>query len=422
VKHLGRILVLLGIAVAVVPPPCSGGQRLRYDTEYESIGYSTAAPTDPVARLRTRLENGETVLPFEPPNGYLAGLLRELAIPVSSQILVFTKTSLQKGRISPATPRAIYFSDDAYVAWVQDSPVLEISAVDPDLGAVFYTLRQEESPRPALQRETFLCLQCHDSYSLTGGGVPRHIIGSGIADPTGRLVSHEGWYLTDDRTPLAKRWGGWYVTGKTSNQPHMGNVVAKNAVAAAELDFTSPTELADLEGRIDTRPYLAKHSDVVALVTIEHQIRVQNSITRASWDTRTALHQAEKRGPPSAGELAAIAGLAEPLVQALLFADEAEIAGPVEGSSGFAVEFEAKGPRDDEGRSLRRFDLKRRQFRYPVSYLIYSASFRALPEVTKRYVARRLTEELAGSPNADRRAAHEILEATMPELVDRTPP
>jgi hypothetical protein len=247
-------------------------------------------------------------------------------------------------------------------------------------------------------------------------------MGSGIPDPTGRLVSHEGWYLTDDRTPIAKRWGGWYVTGRTGGQPHLGNVVAKDAAEAAALDLSSPTELTDLEGRLDTKPYLARHSDVVALLTIEHQIRVQNSITRVSWDTRTALHEAEKRGQPDANELAEIAGLAEPLVQALLFADEAELAGPFEGSSGFAEEFAAKGPLDETGRSLRQFDLKARLFRYPLSYLVYSESFDALPEVTRRYVVRRLTEELGGSQDADRRAALEILEATKPELKDRPPP
>jgi hypothetical protein len=422
VRHLGRVLVLLGIAVAAVPPECSGGQRLRYDTEYESIHYSTAAPTDPVARLRMRLESGQTGLRFQPPNGYLASLLRELAIPVSSQILVFTKTSLQKGRISPATPRAIYFSDDAYVAWVQDSPVLEISAVDPNLGAVFYTLRQEESPRGALERETFVCLQCHDSYSLTGGGVPRHLMGSGIPDPTGRLVSHEGWYLTDDRTPIAERWGGWYVTGRTGGQPHRGNIVAKDAAEAAALDFSSPADLASLEGRVDTRPYPGKHSDVVALLTLEHQVRVQNAITRVSWGTRTALHEAEKRGQPGPKVLTEIERLAEPLVQALIFAGEAKLAGPIEGSSGFAEEFAARGPLDEKGRSLRQFDLKERLFRYPLSYLIYSESFDALPGVTKRYVARRLTEELGGSKDMDRRAALEILDATLPELRNGAPP
>jgi hypothetical protein len=326
-------------------------------------------------------------------------------------VLVFTKTSLQKGRISPETPRAIYFSEDAYVAWVQESPVIEISTVDPDLGAVFYTLRQEEQPRPTFERQTFVCLQCHDSYSLTGGGVPRHIVGSGIPDPTGRLASHEGWHLTDDRTPIAKRWGGWYVTGRTGGQSHLGNVVARDAAA---LDVSANAEVTDLSRLIDTGPYLGKHSDVVALLTLEHQVRVQNLITRVGWDTRTALHQATERGGVAAPEdLSRIERLAEPLVEALLFADEAPLEAPVEGTSSFASEFEAKGSFDGEGRSLRKFDLRTRLFRFPLSYLVYSASFDALPNLTKSYVFRRLREELARSPE-EGRAALEILEETKP--------
>lgn len=198
--------------------------------------------------------------------------------------------------------------------------------------------------------------------------------------------------------------------------------MAKDAADAAALDFSSPTDLASLDGRVDTRPYPGKHSDVVALLTLEHQVRVQNAITRVSWDTRTALHEAEKRGQPGPKEPTEIERIAEPLVQALLFAGEAKLAGPIEGSSGFAEEFAARGPLDEKGRSLRQFDLKERLFRYPLSYLIYSESFDALPGVTKRYVARRLTEELAASADQDRRAALEILEATLPELMNGAPP
>jgi hypothetical protein len=399
-------------------------QKLRYDTEYESIHYSTAEPTDPVARLAGELEAGEVVLPFDAANGYLAPLLAELGIPVSSQILVFTKTSFQKGRISPRTPRAIYFSDDAYVAWVQDGPLLEISSVDPVLGAVFYTLRQEKEPRPALERQTFVCLQCHDSYSLTGGGVPRHIMGSGIPDPSGRLASHEGWYLTDDRTPIEKRWGGWYVTGNPGGEPHMGNVVAKDAAEAATLDFAATPAVTDLSRLLDIGPYLGKQSDVVALLVIEHQVHVQNLITRVGWDTRRALDEAEKRGEAIGDDRRAeIERLADPLLRAMLFADEAPLRGAVVGSSAFATVFADRGPFDERGRSLRQFDLKGRLFRYPVSYLIYSESFDALPEPTRRYVYRRLRDVLEGKAEgaelthgseADRDATLEILEATKP--------
>ncbi len=51
--------------------------------------------------------------------GYLRSMLKALQIDIDSQVLVFSRTSLQTGFISDRTPRAIYFNDDTYVAWVQ---------------------------------------------------------------------------------------------------------------------------------------------------------------------------------------------------------------------------------------------------------------------------------------------------------------
>jgi hypothetical protein len=385
--------------------------HLRYDDEYPAIRYSSTVPTDAVARLQRKIDSGDVRLSFDASTGYLASLLRALDLPVSSQILVFTKTSFQKGLISPQTPRAIYFGDDTYVAWMQHSPAIEISAVDPKLGAVFYTLAQEESPHPKLERQSFLCLQCHDSYSLSGGGVPRHIMGSGIPDTTGRLASHEGWYLTTDETPIENRWGGWYVTGSAPNERHMGNVFVKDASELAALDFASGAT-AELGKLIDTRPYLGTHSDIVALLVIEHQVQVQNLITRVGWDTLTAFG---KNG--DTGER--IDSIAEPLAQGMTFAHEARLRGPITGTSGFAEDFVARGPRDARGRSLRQLDLQTKLFRYPLSYLIYSESFDALPRSTKAYVYRRVREILGSRDDGGAgKAALEILAATKPDFAD----
>ena len=83
-------------------------------------------------------------------------------------------------------------------------------------------------------------------------------------------------------------------------------------------------------------------------------------------------------------------------MKALLFADEAGLADPVTGSTGFAGQFEQRGPFDSEGRSLRQFDLQTRTFRYPLSYLVYSQAFDGLPDMTRRYIYRRLSELLQG--------------------------
>ena len=117
----------------------------------------------------------------------------------------------------------------------------------------------------------------------------------------------------------------------------------------------------------------------------------------------------------------------EALVRQMLFADEPVLADPIKGTSSFAADFESKGPRDSMGRSLRDLDLKRRMFRYPLSYLIYSESFDALPDEMKDYVYRRLWEVLKGAEESgdfahlkrsSRRAIVEIVAQTKKGLPD----
>jgi hypothetical protein len=109
---------------------------------------SDAAELDDAAtRLARRVAAGEATLSFDEKHGFLTSVLRAFDISVSSQVLVFSKTSLQHEDITPRTPRAIYFNDDVYVGFVPDGGVVEISAVDPRLGAVFYTLTQAREAR-----------------------------------------------------------------------------------------------------------------------------------------------------------------------------------------------------------------------------------------------------------------------------------
>lgn len=425
-----RSFAVCAAVACAIPALVLATQQLRYEREYPAIGYSTRSPTDTVARLQQRIDSDEAQLQFDAKGGYLASLLRELEIDVASQLLVFSKTSFQTGLISPGAPRAIYFKDDVYVAWVQRSPDIEISAVDPRLGAVFYTLPQEDSRPPRFERKTFLCLRCHDSYSLTGGGVPRHLMGSGVPDANGRTAFHEGWHVTSDQTPIVRRWGGWYVTGTHGQQRHLGNLFVSDPSATTQLDLDAGANVTDLGALVDTAPYLGGHSDVVALMVMEHQITVQNLITRVGYDARTAIHG--ELGEQARGDTADVPSLsdatrervgtlAEPLVKALLFVDAAPLTSPIEGTSDFAKTFERLGPSDAQGRSLRQLDLATRLFRYPCSHLIYSESFDGLPDSVKDYVYRRLWDVLAGQDatedfthlsDADRTATLDILKAT----------
>jgi hypothetical protein len=394
------------------PSAPATGAMLRYDVEYPAIPYTTGKRTDPVAALIERMERGEVELTHDGERGYLESLLSALDIDPASQTLVFSQTSLQSRLIGPRTPRAIYFNDDTYVAFVQQGP-LEIGSVDPSFGPVFYLLDQAPVRQPAFTAELGKCLSCHDSYSLSGGGVPRFIVGSGYTGNTGMLVSHEGWILISDRTPLKSRWGGWYVTGRHGAEVHLGNMIIKTLYDFDKLEELRKGNLDTLDGLFDTRPYLTDKSDIVALLVLQHQADVQNLLTRVSYDARTAE---EKREEP-------LEETVERLLRAMLFVDAVEYTAPISGDAKFVEQFARRAVRDGQGRSLRDFDLARRLFRYPLSYVIYTDLFDAMPEQPKAMFYARLREVLSGADTsedfahlsaADRAAISEILRATKP--------
>jgi hypothetical protein len=408
-----RLVITTAIALLFCVPITSDARRqwLRplTDADNDAIRYSSETPFDAIAQLQQKIDSGTTTLQFETKGGYLRSLLRELAIPVASQVLVFSKTSSQRALISPHTPRAVYFGPDVYVGWVQNSHILEIASMDPKLGAVFYTLDQDARARPVFRRQTEKCLQCHDSLSLTAG-VPGFIAQSVVADKEGEPIVSARRFTTNDRSPLKERWGGWYVTAAHDDQVHMGTAVPSH---------------------LNLKPYLSRHSDVTALLVLNHQTHVHNLITRANYRTRMALAfdriRNKETGRPDDDvpdrTMRLVREVSEPLVEALLFAGEAPLTRSIAGTSGFAADFARDGPKDKAGRSLRDLDLTRRVFRYPCSYLIYSDAFDALPAVVKQYVFGRLREVLTGVDRhntfkhlslADRNAILGILLDTQP--------
>jgi hypothetical protein len=408
--------------IAMRPPPVA--DTLRYDTEYPTIPYSTGQRTDAIAKLVERIERREVRLDYHPVRGYLDSLLAALDIDPSSQTLVFSQTSLQSRLIRPSTPRAIYFNDDVYVAYVQNAPI-EIASLDPNLGPVFYLLEQEQSASPQFDPQLNTCLSCHDSYSLTGGGVPRFLFGSGYTGITGMLVAHEGWILVSDRTPLKSRWGGWYVTGQHGDQVHLGNMKIKSLYDFDRLEELRVGNIDNLDALFDTKPYLTNKSDIVALLVFQHQADVQNLITRVSYDTRTALAAVQAGTLTQAEALTRVAEPVEELLRMMLFVDAVEYTAPISGLPEFVEQFARRGVRDAQGRSLRDFDLTRRLFRHPLSYLVYSQAFDALPVEAKSVFYRRLAEVLRGTDTSEdfahlaageRTVILEVLRGTKPEF------
>ena len=370
--------------------------------EHDAINYQQAEPTDAIAALQQRLDKGEVKLEYsEDHGGYLPSILKLLHVPISSQGLVFSKTSLQLFRISPANPRAIYFNDDTYVGWVRGGEVIEVSTTDPNLGAVFYVLEQKADTAPRFIR-SMDCLQCHSSRNTKD--VPGHFVRSVFPDESGYGIAQMGSRVTDHSSPMKERWGGWYVTGSHGNLRHLGNLIFNPREKPDEIERTEGLNLLSLAKKVNLTGYASINSDIVALMTLEHQTQMHNLITRLNYETRIALQQQaainEALKIPN-DELRdstrrRIENAGNELLKYLLFVGEAKLNAQIKGTSNFAQEFSASGNKDKKGRSLRDFDLQQRLFKYPCSFLIYSEAFDALPPVALEFVYRKLWLILTG--------------------------
>ena len=80
--------------------------------------YFQSTPKDRFTLLKNDLESGRIALDHSSEKAFVVSLLKVLGIPVSSQMLVFSTTSLQLSLISPSNPRALYFTDDLYLGYV----------------------------------------------------------------------------------------------------------------------------------------------------------------------------------------------------------------------------------------------------------------------------------------------------------------
>src|SRR5262249_14570057 len=252
-----RTLVALGLCLCAV-----GGGRMRAGAQRAgafmrspddpAIRYSTLVQRNDVGDLNRRLREGAVRLSFEGRSGYLRSALDALRIPVDSQLLVFSRTSLQGKKIGEQNPRALFFNDRVALGWVRDGDVIEVAAHDESAGVVFYTLDQRADAVEAPQfKRAFVCLGCHvtvDTLGVPGllmfsttrpepiqfSGVPRHI---------------------DQGDPLNRRFGGWFVTGSTGRVSHMGN-------DAAALDGRASREIGSVDGLFDAEGYQSLSSDV----------------------------------------------------------------------------------------------------------------------------------------------------------------
>jgi hypothetical protein len=405
--------VVLFVVAALTAVSAQFADSFVASRDNPAIAYSTGAVSDRVATLNQRVLAGRVQLTFDGRSGYLRSVLDALEVPVESQVATFAKNSFQADLIRPDNPRTIYFSDSVAVGWVRGAELLEVAAQDPRQGAIFYTLEQKETDRPQLTRND-QCLACHLSWDTLG--VPGFFLMSTLTVPDDKNTYATG-FSSDDRKSFDTRWGGWYVTGNIGSLIHMGNVPVSRTDQPAR---AAARGLKSLDERFGVQGFPSHASDVVALMVLDHQAHMMNLITRTGWEARLAASGDAK-------QVARLDSAAVDLVDYMLFVYEAPLTGAVRGTSGFAEKFQARGPADSHGRSLRQLDLDRRLLKYPCSYMIYSEAFDAMPPLARDAVYRRLWRVLSGQepskpyaqiPLADRRAVVDILRETKKGLPD----
>ena len=410
---IGGLAVALGIAGSAQ----STGIFLPRD--HPAIQYSTREVRDAIVDLNERVDKGGVPMAFDAlPRGYLASVLKALDIPPSSQTLVFSENSLQRAHISRTAPRAIYFNDTVAIGWAKGADTIEAAVLDATQGVHFYSIAQEPAGKPQFVRRDAECLQCH--LLPQTHGVPGVLTMSVLPLSDNRNEYAEGWAM-DHRTPVEDRWGGWYVTGARVPAKHLGNVPVLHVPKSYVRADVAPALKSAAEA-FDAAAYLTPHSDVAALMVLNHQTHMTNLLIRLGWQARIA---AAHHGPRPEVSAQQVRETARELADYMLFADEAPLPSPIAGATSFADDFLARGPRDSKGRSLRELDLTRRLLRYPCSYMIYADAFDALPSAARTQVYERLWEVLSGaaadwnysnfSP-ADRRAIIEILRDTKRDL------
>ena len=411
----------------------ASGTALRAESEYDNapVHYSSSTPHDAATALEKAQEQGKVKIDRTDDWAVLRGLLKQFHIPETSQVMVFSKTSKQNDRISPATPRVVYFGDNAYVGYCLGG-LMEVSVVDPKLGPIFYLADPHvEKTQPIRFERDQSCLSCHGGPFSPD--VPGVLVRSVCPSADGHPLTSQGSKVVDTTTPFEERWGGWYVTGKHGTMIHKGNVTAEEKGENVKLDTAPGQNISDLGKFFDTSPYPRKTSDIVALMVLEHQTSTQNILTKANHTAMRAMHMQKslqkELGEPVLEEPVNTARRmidhsAQDVVDALLFKDEAPLpTGGIEGASGFQEDFEKGAPHTRDGRSLKDLQLLSRLFKYRCSYMVYSLTFTNLIPQLKTTVLHNLWDALQGKDpqkryaylsESERKNISKILAETLP--------
>lgn len=397
----GQAAGLLSVLLMSTSPKA----RAVDDFEFPPISYSDTKPNDRITQLQSDTKTGKLKFTQKTEKDFVGALLKELNIPFSSQALVFSKTSLQSSAINPGQPRAIYFNEEVYFGWTRNRD-LELMAAEPNLGITFYLIhRDPKTSKLSYEQHTDECFSCHAAGRT--GGRPGMVVRSVLADAKGFPIFSAGSYTTDQSSPIAERWGGWYVTGHHGELRHMGNAIAIEVDKGngAEIDREAGANMDELDEFIDPTDYLVPDSDIVALMVLEHQVGMHNRLIEGNYVVRKAIYRdqeisrelGEKRKGFSDTTRRIIDHQADRILNYLLFANEVKLdGGGIDSDSPFVEDFQHNAQLSKDGRSLKDFQLLTRIFKYRCSYMIYSSAFESLPKPLKSKVYQRLGAVLSG--------------------------
>lgn len=356
--------------------------------------YWDTQPQDRFTRLADAIQGGRATLPPGDELTTLQHLLDALEIPVSSQLLVFSATSLQSGLINANRPRAIYFNDDTSVGYVPGGR-FEILSIDPKLGAIFYIFDiPKQGGLPDINRSN-RCMNCHSGERQNF--VPSHALESVIPSITGGTLEAFRRNQFGHGIPFEERFGGWHTTGEGAIKKHHGNLVGKLSPQGLQTKYFRPGE------HFNWRNYPVQTSDMLAHLLHEHQAGFINLVIEGTYRARHALHVGN--GQISDEHQALLDQHARRLVRYLLFADEVPLPhGGIPGDPAYKSAFQKlhRHALPNNGPSLRDLDLRTRLLRYRCSYMIHTEMWDQMPEPLKVRVHHQLASALSlTSPHPD---------------------
>ena len=357
VPVLRVVLVWLAAVVILRPLEAKDFPLKRFgDTPHEYWGRT---PGDAFARRSADVDSSLDQFFKQPGPASLVGILRALELPVSSQILVYSATSLQSGLIRPDNPRAIYFNEEVYLGYVPGGK-LEVAAIDREMGPVFYLV--EPNREGVSVARSNRCMNCHGGRASEM--VPGLVAESVIPTTTGASLDGFRRELTGHTIPVKDRLGGWYVTGPHAQASHHGNLLGQASGGGYSTTRLVPGK------SFSWGNYPTGTSDFFAHLVHEHQLGFHNLVTLALY------HAREDRPDHDA----VMDRLARRLLDYVLFHGEAAL--PQSGlfpDPIFLRDFMRRAVRSKDGRSLRDVDLQTRMFKYRCSYMVHTEGFRSLP-------------------------------------------